>query len=1170
MPFGKWFRFVPAVALLVGVVGSNTVPAQGQAPTKPDASARASTPSTETNRVAGDQAWDRLIYVPYRNLVGALKMHGATVFLPFADYLKLWEQGAPIKPTDKPPVSAVIAESQYSARVEKDLARIDATFIVQSLGKTWSEVPLTFGEAAVGKLTAGEGVLLRATAKGAYALLLPKPGRHEVKLELLARVRTSPEGRTLELVTPPVGITTFELQIPEADQSVEMTPRLVALPVEAAAGQTRIKANLGATEKITANWHPRAGTKPEMELLTAVTNTLSISIDERIVHADASLTYQVLRGELSQLQLAVPVGHRILDISAGNVRLKGWKAAAEANRQLVTVELLSPLRGNVTLEVHTEGALPAASFDAAGIDNQGAVHGIHAVNVVRESGQLIISTVRGLTFGIEQQLGLTRIEEAEVDGGHRKPGGFYFRFYSPTFELKGTARPVEPRIVVEQNTQLVFGDDELRLTADLSYEIERAGIFDLVLKVPDDLTIDSVDAESMKGYQVDPQTKLLKISFEQKVEGNVNVNVTAHRALSDGGTQEQKLPLLEPTGVARETGTSLVYGPQGVELITDQEKVVGAHPEIQPSAGDLPQARLVSAWSYSRRPVEIPVRVVRKPTRLTARIASTIRISQELAEVTSIVDYNVEHAGIDSFRLAVPEAVADRVQIRAEGEGPEATIKQQVRDTEAIEGWVGLTVIMQQKGIGQRRLRVSYDLKPVREGAAAEGGAATNGASNAPSNIAFDPVRVLPLKDSQGNEIVPLAQIEGEVAVVKDRALSVSAEVVGTDLEAIDVRELKLLNGAATNLAYRYFKQLVGLKITSVKHDVQGVVQTVVAKGLIEVVVGRDPQSPTATYRCRYRMRSSERQRLSIDLPSGAQPLGVSIDGRQIVLEKHEAAKPAEGWDAYFVNVARSGSSEAMFLLSLQFQRPISPAPFSTRGGALQLGLPRIGGADSSNVAVQQTRVVTWIPDKYSLVGTPKDFQRESRSYLGGMGLGLLKTNVDTQEVERWIGSGTSGLIDFPTEGHAYQYTRLGPSEKIEVKWWDMPFYATVLSIAVLLVAIALVKTTWEHRLGLVLIAGLLVALYALSDRDAAMHLLVAARYGLVAMFAFWLIHALFGPHSIFRGPALAAAGAGPASAGIVVPPPSTPPPTAAPQIQPPETPKPADEGGQKPDRQEG
>ena len=423
-------------------------------------------------------AWERLIYVPYKNLKKVFNRQGASVLIPYAEYLKLWAgiQGGPLQPDGGPPVPAVITKAHYSGRIDENFARIDATFSIRVLGKPWVELPIRFGTAAVGRIRSDD-VLLRGTGKGTYSLLLPKRGEHEVTLELVARVGTSPEGRSFEFECPAVGITTLDLTIPEANQSVELTPRLVSLPIEADDGQTRITATLGATPKIGARWHPSAGSRPKMELLAAVTNQLQVSVEEGIVHADAFLTHEVVRGEMRQLQIAVPRGHRILDVSSRDAKLQGWNAVTEENRQVVTVDLLGSVTGKLTVEIHTEGALTDEAIGLAGIDERGEVHGIHAVGAVRESGRLIVAHADEMELAIEKQQGLRRVDAADVPQPLRRANARYYRFYSPSFQLEVTARRVEPRIVVRQGARMVFRDDELQLRSEFVYEVDRAGVF---------------------------------------------------------------------------------------------------------------------------------------------------------------------------------------------------------------------------------------------------------------------------------------------------------------------------------------------------------------------------------------------------------------------------------------------------------------------------------------------------------------------------------------------------------------------------------------------------------------------------------------------------------------------------------------------------------------------
>ncbi|WP_339910604.1 hypothetical protein, partial [Symmachiella dynata] len=189
------------------------------------------TPDAEPNPAAD---WERLIYLPYKNLKQVFEKETATVFMPYSQYLKLWAgKTIPDDDSEKPPIEAVISRADYRGKVVNDLVKIEAVFTMQVLGKPWAEVPLKFGDAAVGKMTASnERILLRGTGEGTYALLLPEKGEHTVTLELVSRIRTSPDGRSFSLQCPTVGITNFDLEIPAADQTVEVTPHLVSTPIK--------------------------------------------------------------------------------------------------------------------------------------------------------------------------------------------------------------------------------------------------------------------------------------------------------------------------------------------------------------------------------------------------------------------------------------------------------------------------------------------------------------------------------------------------------------------------------------------------------------------------------------------------------------------------------------------------------------------------------------------------------------------------------------------------------------------------------------------------------------------------------------------------------------------------------------------------------------------------
>jgi hypothetical protein len=368
------------------------------------------------------------------------------------------------------------------------------------------------------------------------------------------------------------------------------------------------------------------------------------------------------------------------------------------------------------------------------------------------------------------------------------------------------------------------------------------------------------------------------------------------------------------------------------------------------------------------------------------------------------------------------------------------------------------------------------------------------------------------------------------VTARKDRALSVTATASGGDVETIDVRELTRLPQDGF-VAFRYFKQPVEVQLASSKFEIQPVLETVVSRGLVEVVLDR---TGLADFRCRYQVKTSERQRLRIDLPFNVEPLGVFLDRKSIALEKNPDARAADGWDSYFVNVARTKSSDEPFLLSVQYRLKYKAEkiPFATRSGKLDLFFPIVAGTRTTAAPIQQFRVQVWTPDEFALVGTPTNFETEHRPRV----IDLLRTGRPVaigDDYQRWIGDDAPGLIDFPTEGHAYRYTNLGGRDRLKVTWWHLPFFTWIVSGSLVLIAVVLRNTSWENKLTLLILAGFLAAAWATQDADLVLHGVAVACYGLAAMLALWLVHGLL------RRPARRPAGPPPtAPPAAVIPPP--------------------------------
>ena len=1048
----------------------------------------------ESNQLNG---WDRLIYVPFKELRKVFDSQDASAVIPYSEYMELLKSYMNRNAEQGVSVDAVITESRFTGNVEKDIVRLSVEFKITVLKETgWARLPLNFGSASVGKITSNDesNTILRGISNGKFELLLNKAGQKVVTIELLSTVKTSPENRSFALNCPSVSINELTLTIPEPDQSIEVTPLQVLIPAEGSnAEQTVVKASLGATNHFEVRWNPEAGSKPVMDLLASVTNRTDVRIDAGLVQSTAAISFEVLRGELTEVSVLAPVDARIIDVVSTTGRIKSWKSEPVGDtQQLLQIELLTAVTDRFQVEIQTERNLTGDTVQLVGKSEDGKLQGIHADGIVRESGQIRITTDPTLTTLVKSQSGMKRINAADSKGDTAENTQAW-DFSGTTGALVVQIKPVEPRLLVDQATQIIFDDDEVRLATKLKYTIERAGVFQLRLSYPGALTIDTVRADGMSEFNVDKSEGVLTLSLTQKRIGVISVDITAHQSFDatvDG--VETTIPAIAPLDVERDQGQIAVFAPKFLDVVTVDEKLSGLFPAEAGPTRAIGVAGRVANWKYTQRPFTLAVRTSARPAQISASSATTVSVEPDVVKVASLVTFKVQNAGIDTYRVSVPEAVADDVRFKSMN--PAQVIQQRNKASEAVDGWVTWTLVLQNEVMGTVQFSADWEI-PLAE----------LKDSSDEQTIKLEPIRILaPFGENQADKRkVTLTQTRGELKLLRHESLSISAVGEGETIEAIDVRELELLPQDGY-LAFRYFSQPVSATINIRKHEIHEVVATVVSRAAYEIVTDKQP---LANYRCRLRITSSERQRLRIDLPAAADLQAPLLNSSRTTFEAAPNLTAAEGWEAYYVNISRAGTSDEEFLLEFQFGLPISSTdrfPYEGQGSKQILRLPLVGD-DSGSTVVQESRVAVWAPKDIALVGEPRNWTISGKQVWNFWSPLVSPTAPnEASALSTWIGD-SSGGSDFAQQGNVSVYRALGRQPQLNIVWWNRPFLVAVISGALLFVGLILRRTSWENRITLAIIGCLAWGLWSLKDSSEASQFLSAGSYGLVAVAGLWL-----------------------------------------------------------------
>ena len=1068
-------------------------PDQGPAAADTDA-AQESTGDMRTG--LRSETWNRLIYIPFRDLKKVFNDDAATAVVPYAEYVELlrhyWKEHAASQSPD-----AVITRAVYTARVEEEFASVSAELRITILKQDgWARLPLSFGGSAVGQISSDDddNTILRGADKGNCELLLRGAGTRTVTLELLSTVTTSPEARSFELDCPAVGINELQVTIPDADQTVRVTPVEVLLSADGSnEDQTVVKAALGATRHFAVRWFPKAGSRPQMDLLASVTNASTVRIEPRLIQTTSRFTWEILRGEMQEATVLVPADARIIDVVAQTGRIQAWDATKVDGHQQIRIELLTPVSSKLQIEVQTERVPEGEIIQLLGRADDQTLHGVHADGVVRESGRLMVAADSSLTLITQLQSGVKRVRSS----GRAGSGQLKWEFTGSRSRLTVQLKPVEPRLTAQQVSHLVFSDDELRLLTHVDFMVERAGVFELQLKYPGSLTIDSVRADGMSEFNVDKTGGIITLALTNRREGSIGVDVRGHQAF-DAGTSsaETVLPAIEPMRVERSTGRVTVLAPQFLDVVTIEEQRTGLTPADSQAGKRIGRAHPVSAWNFTQQPWTLSVRTSPRPAQIDAVVATTADIDPEVVSFGSEIRFNVRNAGIDTFRIAVPEDIPG--DIRFDSLNPQHVIQQRNKSP-AEDGWVTWTLVLQNEVTGTVRVSANWELQ-----------LADADAQQTRSFVA-KPVRVLtPFADGTDQKRrVTLTQVRGELRLLRHESLSITAEAATESTESIDVRELEHLPQEGY-VAFRYFSQPASATVAIREHEIHEVVATVVSKAAIEIVTEKQP---LASYRCRYRITTSERQRLRIDVPVGSELQAPSINNRRTTFEPARDVEVQEHRVAYYINISRKETSDDSFLLSFQLRCPISEEdryPYEEQGGKQVLRIPIVGDS-SGNTVVQETRIGLWTPKDVAVLGEPDNW-----TVMGSQSWSILRpmessnNHNATSLLSSWIGDDNSSS-DFALQGNATVYRALGREVLLQASWWKRPFMVSVVSGALVLIGLVLRKTSWENRITLILVSLVVTAVWGLFDASEAAQVVNAGLIGLLAVAGIWTTGLLLG-----------------------------------------------------------
>jgi hypothetical protein len=849
-----------------------------------------------------DVVREKTVYVPYEKLKEIFEKEGRGIFLPYDEFLKLWEASQPKPPEpppDLPPAAAVIRGGAYSGAVAGEVARFVVTFEIEALKKGWSELTLPFKGVAMESVELSSPEAIFSSKGPEYSIILPAPGHYRAKLQFSARVDLSPGKKTVAFGIPPVAVSRLDLSIPEEEVRVQVQPALAVTQTAAKDKSTTVLAFLGNSTDFSVSWMPPAGKLVQGGAVLLGEQSIRAYLGERILRISTDIAWQVLRGEVDALKVRVPEGMRLLSVKGDNIR--EWAQEAD----LLTVKLHSALKDPSS---RPGGAAADAapyrlslSFERILAETPPSltVTFPRAEDVIRESGWVVFAHEPGLNVRLAETRGLSQLDKDEVPEALRPSLGVGFRYLAQPLTLGLAIEKITPSIQSAATSVAVLGAEEDTWVGWIDYTIAKAGVFRLELRVPARWSVASMgDPSTVENFQaVDGPdgVKAIAVNLKSRALGAFRLPFRL-TAAGSGAAGEATLSPPVVAGSLEDRGLFAVSAPKALSLSTvERQKMSSADVEALFKSGIMTQVgadtSIPLTYSYREQPASVKVRLEAKKTEIDVLAQHLVEISDSGIKLTHILDYDVLYAAVDRLSFTAPSDLDGVLKVEAEE-------KKEVRKVSSDQGRTVWEVILQAPALGGVSITVTHEQMRALE----------------PGKPFEYPVPFIHARDAR--------EKQGFVALRKEGTLEIVPRPAG--MEAVDAGDLpdKLRRGQIYG-AFRYFTPDPSLSLSLTRYEFQQLATTVVNLMRLKSVLSEERRMKT---RATLIVQNTDRQYLELKLSREANILSVSVDG------KPEQPRKRQEGAGTLIRIPPSAGPGGAFPVVIVYEEPLAASSMGAFG----------------------------------------------------------------------------------------------------------------------------------------------------------------------------------------------------------------------------------------------
>jgi len=1009
-----------------------------------------------------DSLREQTIYIPYVKLQHVFEQPERGVFLPYEKFQLLWKQARAgmARPAQiQVPLRSLITAIDSQATVRGDVVRVLAKLNVEVLGKGWHEVPLRLSDAAILSAQLGEqpARIIHRDGQGYFLLVEQEEDgeqSYQLTIEYAKAFSRAPGQNQVAFEAPQSSVNRWTIRIPEPGVEVNVHPLIAATevspvvapaadavgsdgdeatdgeeqqadpngedppqeqpatvqetsfalqpPVAPGPNETVLLAFFGVTPTVRIDWTPKSEGAAGLTALATVQASQTVTIDEGAMRTRAQLVYQISRAELTQLELLVPADQKVAGVFDPNVRQ--WEVAIEEDKQRITIQLFEPAAVTQRIAVELE------KFDTSLMaDNAESIPSVEALNVSQQQGTVLIRLDDVLRGEVALRRGLLQIDIAELSGNSgNAQWDFAYRYSSLPFELELQLEKVEPRITTTELVEVYLEPEQLTLDLFAKYQIERAGVFQLQLLVPEDYEIRQIRGQEGAGaagvsvdnyHRSEEDPRQVTVFLSRRAFGIVGLMVELEKQLDDPnlltptGTASDYVvdfPRVNPASIESTNGRLVIYAPKSLEVLPGEYEGgrLLSFTEALADMYSLRGSRFANvenklSFGFSSDPFTPGLSALRLPPQITVAQRLVVDVQPGVVKYSAVFQYEILYSGVRTLRIDLPAELAPLVRNQS-NLFQESVIEPAPEDLP--ENYLAWQLQADRELIGTVMIQLTWEQELAK--------------------LATERTEQWSIPHLKPQDV---DRAEGTIVIATSENIDVgeAAEVSGlrpidpqTDLAAGTPEELKLRAARAYE-----FHQDWSLEVKAIRYQLSQLETTFIQQALFRMV---NTLSGEQSVQALYRLRSAE-QRLRMKLPGGVQVIRLRINGIDVT--------PEQGDGEEYLVPLRDLSAAEEFVLELIYR--------NTDPASGRFDIPFF----VDKPAIHQAHLCAFLPARQALVHYGGDwmdsFSIDPESLLSGE----MQSGATSNELVNQLADGimNSADLDFESQGIEYVFSTLQP-----------------------------------------------------------------------------------------------------------------------------------------------